>query len=247
MIHWSLEVPHTTMKTIDVEIQFTEPVLAGSPSDPNVYAQFIASKLTTPPLVDVGIGIGVSTKSNILTEARLDEIAAIEALPDALKSETGFSIFPRAKDRMALDGLADGTPHFWDYHIRGFLKESAAAITGKALTAYKSKIDRWVFVGPRRLPFYRDGAVILSPESKCERIVRAMTMQGPRTTPKKSETMLPGASLRFTITVLPLGEREFTSEVLKSWFDYGQYCGFGEWRSGSNGRFTVTNWGGVKA
>lgn len=203
---------------IETEITFTEPVLAGSPSNPEVYERFIASHM--PAKGDA---------------AKLEEV---EALPEALRDETGFSVFPRT---------SEDVPHFWDYHIRGFLKEAALAVTGSkkdsnpgGLTAYKSKIDRWVFVAPRRLVFWRDGIQIPKPEGAKERIVRAMTAQGPRTTPKKSETMEPGAILRFELKILPLGQKEITPDLLRSWLDYGRFCGMGEWRSASHGRFEVT-------
>lgn len=199
---------------IHVELEFTTDVLAGSPSDPDVYATYIASKAIAA------------------TDAhKAEEVDSI--VPSA---EVGFSIFPRL----------NGIPHFWDYHIRGYLKESAAAITGSkasnpetGMSSIKSKIDKWLFVDQRRLMFYRNDEVIENPEKTVSRIVRAWTMQGPRTTPKKSEAMLEGAVLKFDLVILPLGEQFLTAELLADWFDYGKWSGMGEWRTGSNGRFVV--------
>ena len=131
----------------------------------------------------------------------------------------------------------------FDYKVRGFLKEAAAAVTGRTgLTAYKSKIDRWLFVLPRRIYMTNGvGQIIAEPQGALERPIRAMTMQGPRVSVKRSDLVREGARMSFRLVVLPLGERELTRERIGSWFDYGQWTGMGEWRTGSYGRFKVVS------
>jgi hypothetical protein len=70
-----------------------------------------------------------------------------------------------------------------------------------------------------------------------ERPIRVMTMQGPRVSLKRSDLVNPPVRLSFTVTVLPLARREITEDVLRQWFDYGQFAGISEWKNGSYGRF----------
>jgi len=201
------------VQTYGVALEFTEKVLASSPADPEVYKAFIETK---KPVVQVE-----------------DETATLE---NANKMElAGWSVFH--KDEVGL--------FLYDYHIRGFLKESAMAITGGTkdggIGAIRSKIDRWVFVAPRRIYFHRtDGSPIGEPDSVLERPCRVMTMQGPRVALKRSDYIEAGAGLRFEIDILPLGGKQITEATLRKWFDYGQYVGISEWRNGSFGRFTYT-------
>jgi hypothetical protein len=190
-----------------VEITFTEPLLASSPEDPRVYEQFIASRKRSD------------------AEGRGEEVNTI---PAGVLEKIGSSVFHR-----------DGSGLFlFDYKLRGFLKEAAAAVTGKAgISAFKSKIDKWVFVIPRRLYLRKDNAVIMKPHGTEQRPIRAMTAQGPRITVKKSEFVDPGTHLSAEILVLPLGEKEITEERIREWLEYGKFTGMGEWRTGSYGRF----------
>ena len=140
-----------------------------------------------------------------------------------------------------------------DYMVRGFLKEAATAVgnsDGSPIWAVKSKIDKWVFVNPRKIYLKRDGKIIKEAEETFERPLRAETMQGPRVTLAKSEQIPAGATVSFQILVLPLGEKgskegaaskwKFDEEALKSWLDYGALSGIGQFRTGSYGRFSYT-------
>jgi hypothetical protein len=191
----------------NVEIAFTEPLLASSPEDPKVYEQFIASRKRTE------------------AEERGEEV---DTLPAEIVEKVGSSVFHR-----------DATGLFlYDYKLRGFFKEAAAAVTGKGgITGYKSKIDKWVFVTPRRLYLQYNGAVITKADGTAQRPVRAMTAQGPRIALKKSEFINPGTHFSAEILVLPLGEKEITEQRIREWLEYGKLTGIGEWRTGSYGRF----------
>mgnify|MGYP001576645634 FL=1 len=203
------------MKTYDIVLEFTEDMLASSPADPEVYARFIASR-------------AVESKAEE-TPNTADEV---EGLPP-VDERGSWSVFHRNGDGI----------YVFDYKVRGFLKEAAAAVTGRTgLTAYKSKIDRWLFVLPRRIYMTNGvGQIIAEPQGALERPIRAMTMQGPRVSVKRSDLVREGARMSFRLVVLPLGERELTRERIGSWFDYGQWTGMGEWRTGSYGRFKVVS------
>jgi len=194
-----------------VSICLTEPLLASSPADPEVYKRFIDERKGK------------------------DQKAAgeeVETLPAEKKEVTGWSVFHRDEKGLFL----------FDYKLRGFLKAAAEAVTGRSkLSAYKSKIDKWVFVSPRRIYLSNGrGEILQEPAGVLERPIRAMTMQGPRTSVKRSDYVEAGTKFSAELKVLPLGRREIAESVLREWFDYGELQGLGEWRTGSYGRFTYT-------
>lgn len=192
------------MRAYEVNIQFTERLLASSPADPEIYKQFIASR----------------------ARAEQDTGDEVTSLPAAEQEKIGWSVFHIDEKGVFL----------FDYQLRGFLKEAATAITGKGITAIKSKIDKWVFVFPRKIHLMRDDAHIKNPDGVFERPLRAMTAQGPRVTPKRSDYVEGRVSLAATIKVLPLG-KEISEDILRSWLEYGAMQGLGEFRNGSFGRF----------
>jgi len=135
---------------------------------------------------------------------------------------------------------ADGLFGF-DYTIRGFLKEAATALKAQhAVKNCKSKIDRLVFVSPRRLRFTSKGAAIKEADGVLERPLRAMTMKGPRVTLARSDKLdaTKGVNLKFTVSIVKNNE-----DVTKKWvaelFQYGELQGWGQFRNGSYGRFTT--------
>ncbi len=205
------------MKEYNVTVTCTEQMLASSPCQKDVYNDWIIKKAKEHASVN-------------MTDEKVKE--ELETLPDEKLEEKGWSVF-HGDDK----GL-----FLFEYHLRGFIKEAAQAVIGKgAVPAFKSKIDRWLFVSPRRLYLYGlDGEHILKPHGCLERPIRVMTMQGPRVSVKRSDYLDAGTGFTAKITVLPLGEKELTKEVISQCLDYGQYSGFGEWRTGGYGRFTYT-------
>lgn len=129
----------------------------------------------------------------------------------------------------------DGSPIYLDYMIKGFLKESAGALNsvGK-LKALRSKVDNYVFVGPRQIPLKVPAGVELAFLS---RPLRAQTAQGPRTSLARSEQLPAGTTLACKLTVLSkvVGEK-----VLREILEYGAFKGMGQWRNGSHGQFSYT-------
>lgn len=193
-----------------VKAQFTEAMLGSSPASSEVYQQFIGERLREE------------------REKLGEEVAT---LPAVTKDQMGRSVYHKDEKGIFL----------FDYKIRGFLKSAAEAITGREeIPAYKSKIDKWVFVAPRRIYLHAAepaNHILQEPDGVLERPIRAMTMQGPRVSLKASEIVKEGTWINFEICVLPLGQKEFTEEILTSWLRYGAFQGLGEWRNGSYGRF----------
>lgn len=126
----------------------------------------------------------------------------------------------------------------YDYFIRGFLKSAAQAMREQvAVKNYKSKIDQYVFVMPRKVYVLQDGKHVKTPDGVVERPLRAMTMQGPRVTLARSDFLNAGSTMEFDIHLLK--NKDISEDTLKSWFEYAQYQGFGQFRNGSYGRATI--------
>jgi hypothetical protein len=130
----------------------------------------------------------------------------------------------------------NGKPVFFDYQIKGYLKEAAKVTNGlkvKDVKALRSKVEDHVFVEPRIIPIILpEGAVI----DYCERPLRAETAQGPRVALARSERVPAGTKIEFTVQVYdgsPISER-----MLEDLLSYGEDKGIGQWRNGGHGRFT---------
>ena len=165
-------------------------------------------------------------------DAKTLEEEIVERGVDAV-DEKGMTIFPR---------LADGTPYYFDYQIKGFFKDACQMLAragkngyegGKAcaaLKAYRKAIDGTLFVKPRRIPIDTCGMMMDS----CSRPLRAMTMQGERVSLAKSETVPDGSTLEFEIICLDPNLEPMVRECL----DYGILRGIGQWRNSGKGTFT---------
>jgi hypothetical protein len=178
--------------------------------------RFVEPILGTQPQKDVATEF-IQSKAR---EAGLNVDDEIETLPEMI--EKGTTVFHRL----------DGKPLYYDYRVRGFLKASARIQNGAdGVKALRSKVENSVFVFPRRI-------VLNVPEDSAveflERPLRAQTMQGERVALARSE-MLP-AGTWFECELRVLGS-VITEKILRALLDYGQYCGFGQWRNASYGRF----------
>ena len=148
--------------------------------------------------------------------------------------EKGLTVFLRDDKTNSLIML--------DYMLRGFFKgalESLIAQTGIKMP--RSKIDKYVFVGPRRIPIMRDGAEIMDEDDQIERPLRADTMRGPRVSLAASESVDEGWEIEIEVTLMPNPEskvsKAVTWDALEMALDYGRFQGLGQWRTGGNGRF----------
>jgi hypothetical protein len=198
------------MEKIKVRVTFLDEILGTLPDNGETYRDIILDK---SPAFD--------------READMAELEAIEAVDEG--NEPGTTVFPR-------DG--DGKPCLYDYQVRGFFKGACAALSradkssasGK-IKAYKKVIDGNVFVLPRMIPLEYE------PDDEegmriCARPLRAQTARGERIAIARSETVPPGASLEFEVTVLG----DYAGAV-REWLDYGRYSGIGQWRNSGKGRF----------
>lgn len=198
----------------DVALTFTTELLGSSPSDPAVYADYIASN----------------------AEAGTDTSDEVESLPEVIEEKGTVS--PTVFHRMP-DG--DGRPCLVDYQIKGFFKETCGALrrvsisASAKITAYKKIVDGMVFIEPRFLALdLAEGTEI----GILSRPLRAQTAQGERIAIASSEMIPAGATVRFQI--LTLSDKVIPQALLEEWLSYGALKGIGQWRNASYGRFTYT-------
>jgi len=128
----------------------------------------------------------------------------------------------------------DGTPHLWDYQIRGFFKHACGMLKNvpgtesSKIKAFKKYIDGLVFVDERRIPLQFDGEM-----TSLQRPLRAQTAQGERVALANSEMCPAGTECEFTVSVL----RDDLMPAVREWLDYGRLNGLGQWHNSGMGRF----------
>ena len=151
----------------------------------------------------------------------------VEALGVDEVERKEMTVFPR---------MADGTPCFWDYQIKGFFKHACSMqklIKGsksEKIKAYKKYIDGLVFVNERQIPISFEGEI-----SSLQRPLRGQTAQGERISLANSEMIPAGATIEFTVKTL----QDDLMDTVREWLDYGQYNGLAQWRNAGYGAF---NW-----
>jgi hypothetical protein len=165
------------------------------------------------------------------------ELSALKETVEEL-SEKGITVFFRDQN---------GKPCIGSHMVKGFMKSASDALCRAAKekkngtilqsSSYTSSIiNQHVaiqekFITPdtdiARKP---DGSPVYNTRS-----LRAMTMQGPRVSIAKSETIPAGAKFKFTLKVLdgsPLDKK-----ALDKIFSYGEAVGLGQWRNAGHGQF----------
>lgn len=219
-------------RVFDVIIRLDNDLLGTVPKNQNIYSDFIRKKAEEAMLKDGSKGIPHASGDKITpesTEKKLDEeqegISELE--------ERGWTGFHTDKD--------SGRPMLYDYHFKGFLKESASVIkqwpqTGEDKGANKqlaSKVSKFLFVTPREILLPQ-----IAPEP-LERPLRAQTAQGPRVTLVRSDVIKAGA--QFDIRLIALEGGGFKKDLIEALISYGKFQGLGQWRSGGYGRMTAVS------
>ena len=149
----------------------------------------------------------------------------IEAIGIDAVEEKQMTVFPK---------MEDGTPHLWNYHIKGFFKHACGMLKNADKTesskikAYKKFIDGLVFVNERKIPLIFDGEI-----QNLQRPLRASTMQGERVALANSEMLPAGTTCEFTIKTL----KEDLLPTIEEWLDYGELNGLGQWHNSGYGAF----------
>lgn len=204
------------MEKMKVEITLIEDMLGTLPGDSEIFKNFVAKKAE-------------KTQPDFMKSEKLEEeLATLKPMDAEEAYEKGCTIFAK---------LEDGTPFIYDYLIKGFFKNACKALredkksASSKLSAYKTKIDNLVFVGPRKILFEMEENAKIS---ICERPLRASTPQGERVALAASESVPAGTKMTFEITTL----NEDMMKLVPDWLDYGQFNGLGQWHNSGKGRFT---------
>ena len=111
-------------------------------------------------------------------------------------------------------------------------KEKKGVVSKEKLRGIRGKIDKYVFISPRRIYLGKR-----EPDGYVERPLRAMTMQGPRVSLARSDYVKEGLEIEFEIELIK--NKEITWDIIEMLLSYGKYCGLGQFRNGSYGRFEV--------
>lgn len=149
----------------------------------------------------------------------------VEAIGVEAALEKSMTVFPRNEA---------GQPILFDYQVKGFFKDSAAALRKvpgskcSKIKAYKKEIDGLLFVFPRMIPLDMP-----SPLTTCSRPLRAQTAQGERIALSTSEAAPAGTTVELTVSALTKDMFDLAKECL----DYGTLRGIGQWRNSGKGRF----------
>jgi hypothetical protein len=199
---------------------------------------FTTSPLGTQPQKDVATEFITSKAIDPETGALPED--ELETLPDAM--EKGTTAFHKL----------NGQPILYDYMVKGFLKEVGGIFNGAhGVEALKSKLDNLLFITPRQIPLHLpEGSAM----TYCERPLRAMTAQGPRTSLARSEELPVGTWFECDLEVFSLVVKEakpvkegatakpvkvksqISEALLRDLLDYGSRKGMCQWRNGGHGR-----------
>lgn len=212
-----LNLPHETRS---YKLTGITRILGSQPANPDVRSRFVADKIAV---------MKADEENKHLPEYDEDQLKGMN-----------LTVFLRD----------NGRPCICDYIIKGYLKEALGVIKnydGVNLAGGSTKIDNLVFVAPTYITFNRNGEPVMEPEKPFERSLRAMTMQGPRTTVTASEVIGEGWEIEFEITLMAnkatAKSSALTFDIIEKAFEYGKIKGLGQWRNAANGRF---NWERIK-
>lgn len=190
------------------------PILGTKPANENIRTAFVTEKAPTP-------------------DAKKEELDLYELDSEQDKGLTVFARDPDNGDCLIL----------LDYMVRGFFKAAFAALSSQLnIKAHKSKVDKYLFVAPRRIPLLRDGEPIYDEDDEFERPLRCETMKGPRVALQGSEQIYDPWQIEFELRLVPnsksASSAAVTWEAVENALEYGQLCGLGQFRNGSYGKFT---------
>lgn len=172
------------MDKMNIRITFTEDVLGLSPSNKDIYREFIASKSEDASTVE-------------------EEVATIGV--DGVV-EKGKTVFPRTENGEPF--LYDYQIKGFFKDTCGGLKRVKGTVSN-GMTAYKKIIDKLIFPTPRQIVFQNYGEI-----GECQRPLRAQTAQGERVSLAISEQVNAGAYVEFTVEMFDGGLRKSLIEWL---------------------------------
>lgn len=171
-------------KRLTVKLTFIEGILGTSPTDKDIYRNFIGSKSPDADTVE----------------------EEVEALGVDNVVEKSATVFPRTEDGTPF--LYDYQIKGFFKDTCGGLRKVTGSESSK-IKAYKKEIDKLVFVEPRVIPFENAGLI-----NWLQRPLRAQTAQGERISLAISEEISAGASVTFDVLCLSASHVKAVKEWL---------------------------------
>lgn len=223
------------MKTIRIRITFIDQLLATTPGNEEIYADYIATK-----------AFDVKTKVNDPTNKKEVKAAQDEAFENTNEEKEMLHKMLDGEEELEKGTTFffkddEGNPYIYSYWLYGFFKSACSALKkvpgtlSSKIKAYKKEIDLLYKVFPdandkssRHIKLENYGEL-----GMCERPLRAQTMQGERVALSRSESAQPGTQIEFDVVLL----NEDNEAVLMEWMDYGVFNGLGQWRNSGKGAF----------
>lgn len=172
------------METMKVKITFTEAILGTWPNNPDIAAEYIATK--APNYDDI--------------EKELD------ALPAEDQIRKGMTVFPRTSE--GIPAIYDYQIKGFLKDSVGMLRKVEGTVSS-GFKAYKKEIDGLIFVAPRMIPIHFDGEI-----GSCQRPLRASTPQGERVSLANSEEIPAGATIEVEFSYYNNEHRALIDECL---------------------------------
>lgn len=172
------------------------------------------------------------------SDPKIHEEYIASKAPDALKREEEVerlgveAVVEKAKT--IFPKLDDGTPHLWDYQIKGMFKDACGMLRRvpgnpcSKIKAFKKEIDGLLFINERKIPIHVNGAI-----GSCQRPLRSDGATGSIVALANSETVPAGSEMEFTIILMA----DALEDMVRACLDYGKYRGIGQWRNSGKGTF----------
>lgn len=172
------------MKNMRIKITLTEEMLGMSPSNPEIYNEFIASNAPDAPTREEEI-----------------ESIGVEAV-----QEKGTTIFLRTDDGVPF--LWDYQIKGFFKDTVGMLRRVPGSECSK-VKAFKKEIDGLLFVAERKIPIALSGDIGL-----CQRPLRTDGPTGSRTALASSETVPAGSTIELTLVLMRDDMAKWVTECL---------------------------------
>ena len=170
----------------------------------------------------------------IASKAPTMELAEEEDAMLGNVEERGLTVFLRDPEEDNLMML--------NYMLCGYFKGSLEALVAQTgVKMPRSKVDRYLKIEQRKIPFTRNGELIYEEDDQLERPLRADTPKGPRVSLTASEMIDLPWQIEFEVTLFPNDatpkSRALSWETVEDALEYGKYSGLGQWHNGGNGCF----------
>lgn len=192
-----------------VRLDFNEPILGTSPTDPEVYSTYLLGKEAEV--------LKKMAKANGTSSRDLED--ELTTLPESGPT-TGFHKDP--------NGL-----FLFNYQIKGFFKNAGNVLKEQEdIKNLRNKLNDFLFIQPRRI-YFKPGRQ--EADGTVERPLIADTPKGKRVALASSEAINPPARVTFEVELIE--HKAIKWESLIDLLDYGSRMGIGQWRNGGHGQF----------